>query len=101
MSSLERVIAVSASTPTVRWTGIAALITPEPWVQDALCAETDPEIFHPPKGGDTSSAKDVCRRCDVIEECLAYALRTEEKRGIWGGKSPQERRAILKKRAAA
>ncbi|MEV8023367.1 WhiB family transcriptional regulator [Microbacterium sp. NPDC080220] len=94
MSDLERVIAVPASTPTVKWTGIAALITPEPWVQDALCATTDPEIFHPPKGGSTAAAKAVCARCDVREQCLAYALRTNQTESIWGGKSARERRTM-------
>lgn len=72
----------------------------EPWMQEALCAETDPEAFFPEKGGSTRDAKVVCRSCDVVEECLAYALRTDERFGIWGGKSERERRKMKKGRAA-
>jgi hypothetical protein len=72
---------------------------PEPpeWVGGALCAQIDPEIFFPEKGGSTRDAKSVCKRCDVAEQCLAYALEREERFGIWGGKSERERRPLMKK----
>jgi WhiB family redox-sensing transcriptional regulator len=78
----------------VPWTGAAALIEPEPWVQDAACAEVDPEAFFPDKGGSTRNAKTVCKGCDVADECLAYALRNDERFGIWGGKSERDRRKL-------
>lgn len=31
------------------------------------------------------NAKEVCRTCSVIEQCLAHALRIPEPYGIWGG----------------
>jgi WhiB family redox-sensing transcriptional regulator len=70
---------------------------PEPWVQDALCAQTDPEAFFPDKGGSTHDAKAVCASCDVVAECLAYALRNDERFGIWGGLSERERRKLNQK----
>lgn len=93
-------IPVVGSNPTVRWTGAAALIQPEPWVQDAACAETDPEIFFPEKGGSTREAKRVCRGCSVTAECLAFALRRNERYGIFGGKSERERRREIDGRPA-
>ena len=75
-------------------------LIPEPWMQEALCAETDPEAFFPEKGGSTRDAKRVCRLCDVTEQCLAYALRTDQRFGIWGAKSERERRKMKKGRAA-
>lgn len=72
------------------------LLEPEPWTQDALCAQTDPEAFFPDRGGSTQAAKTICKRCDVTEECLAYALRNNERFGIWGGKSERERRKMGK-----
>jgi WhiB family redox-sensing transcriptional regulator len=73
----------------------------EPWMLDALCAQTDPEIFFPEKGGSSRAAKSVCARCDVREQCLRYALEHDEKLGIYGGLAPRERRALMKARAAA
>ena len=70
------------------------------WKEAGLCNQTDPEIFFPEKGGSTREAKRICRNCTVKEICLEHALETEERFGIWGGKSERERRAIKKKRAA-
>ena len=69
------------------------------WQDDALCAQTDPEIFYPEKGGSTREPKRVCRACPVRAECLDYALAHDERFGIWGGFSERERRRL--KRAAA
>lgn len=67
-----------------------------PWMADGLCSQTDPEAFYPEKGGSTREAKAVCRRCPVIDECLAYALEHVERHGIWGGLSERERRRLKK-----
>lgn len=67
-----------------------------PWMNDALCAQTDPELFFPQKGGSTRGAKKVCGECDVREQCLGYALASDERFGIWGGKSERERRKLKK-----
>lgn len=37
-------------------------------------------------------AKQVCHTCPVRTECLAFGL--EERHGIWGGRTPDERRRI-------
>lgn len=70
-------------------------IVPEPWMDDALCTQVDPEIFFPGKEEGHENAKRVCDACSVAEQCLQYALRNDEKHGIWGGVS-----AALARRAA-
>ncbi|WP_248240676.1 WhiB family transcriptional regulator [Microbacterium kunmingense] len=75
-------------------------VSPEPWTQDALCSQVDPEPFFPEKGGSTKEAKSICADCEVVAECLEYALRNDERFGIWGGKSERERRALKRKGAA-
>ena len=65
-----------------------------PWVALALCAQTDPEVFFPEKGGTTQPAKNVCRACEVRSECLDQALRNDERFGVWGGLSERERRDL-------
>lgn len=61
--------------------------------QTAVCSQTDPEIFFPEKGGSTKQAKKICNlSCDLLDECLDWALKNNEKFGIWGGLSERERR---------
>lgn len=64
------------------------------WRDDALCAETDPGLFFPEKGGSTREAKSVCRRCDVRSKCLEYALTHNERFGVWGGLSEGQRKRL-------
>ena len=66
------------------------------WQDFALCAEIDPELWFPEKGGSTAPAKSVCRACEVRAECLEYALEHEDisAHGIWGGVSERDRRRL-------
>ena len=68
------------------------------WMDSALCAEVDPELFHPAKGESTVPAKSVCAVCDVRTECLDYALDHPELRGIWGGQTEAQRKTIRQRR---
>ena len=73
------------------------------WRQAALCRDTSPELFFPV--GNTgnaldaiSLAKTVCRRCSSQQECLEYALSSNQDSGVWGGRSEEERRQIRRQR---
>lgn len=87
------------------------LITPPEWTEQAVCASTDPVVFFPDKGGSARRATSICRTCPVVAPCLEYALEYEAGRhdgadwmasfGIYGGKTAQQRRAILRERAAS
>lgn len=46
-------------------------------------------------------AKDICRRCPVINECLLHALENGERDGIWGGKNEDERKEMTKNKKKA
>jgi WhiB family transcriptional regulator, redox-sensing transcriptional regulator len=70
---------------------------PLAWQADALCAQTDPEAFFPEKGGSTRDAKRICAQCNVKSECLEYALKNDERFGIWGGLSERERRRLRRR----
>ncbi|QXO13978.1 WhiB family transcription factor [Mycobacterium phage Illumine] len=68
---------------------------PEAWRADAVCAQTDPEIFFPEQGGSTREARRICGGCRVSDECLAWALgQRVNPIGIWGGTTERERRRI-------
>ncbi|MFF9898470.1 WhiB family transcriptional regulator [Streptomyces longispororuber] len=64
---------------------------PGTWIEEALCAQTDPEAFHPRVGESSAAAKRVCAVCPVRAACLAYALGQPELAGVWGGLTPLER----------
>lgn len=69
------------------------------WRDDALCAQVDVgDLFFPEKGGSTQAAKLVCQLCDVRQQCLDFALDTDERHGIWGGLSDRERRVLRRRR---
>jgi WhiB family redox-sensing transcriptional regulator len=67
------------------------------WTEHAICTQTDPEIFFPPKGNPGKQAKAICAHCPVRAECLAYAITADEKFGIWGGLNRTERQRISAK----
>ena len=75
------------------------------WRKNALCRDTDPELFFPV--GSTgqalqqiSAAKEVRCECTVKTECLEFAIETNQDCGIWGGTSEDERRNIRRQMAA-
>lgn len=80
--------------------GILSLKQPD-WYADALCPQTDPEIFYPEVGENPRHAKNVCSRCPVQSKCLEMALNQDELYGIWGGLSREERENIRRLRNQA
>ncbi|MFI6677333.1 WhiB family transcriptional regulator [Kribbella sp. NPDC050470] len=73
------------------------------WLFRAACRSEDPELFFPigttgPAVQQVEAAKTVCRRCEVIDSCLEWALRTGQDAGVWGGLSELERRDLKRRR---
>jgi WhiB family redox-sensing transcriptional regulator len=80
----------------------------QPWIGATVsaCLDEDPELFFPigntgPAILQIEEAKQVCRRCDVREQCLAWALEAGQDHGVWGGLSEDERRALKRRNARA
>lgn len=72
------------------------------WRHQALCRHTDPEIFFPigttgPAVNQIETAKVVCRRCPVVQDCLSWALGTGQDSGVWGGTDEDERRLLARR----
>lgn len=68
----------------------------EDWRGLAACRGTDTDSFYPGKGESGSAAKRICGRCQVISECLEYAMEMADDNGIWGGVGEGERRRMLR-----
>lgn len=81
---------------------------PMPWASQAACRGMDPNLFQPDIGQPATEAKEVCNGrkatkrtpglppCPVRTECLNMAVAMNE-RGVWGGTTERERRAIRNK----
>ncbi|MDR6978913.1 WhiB family redox-sensing transcriptional regulator [Streptomyces sp. 3330] len=72
------------------------------WREHAECRHEDPDLFFPigtsgPALLQTEQAKGVCRRCPVREQCLEWAMETDQTLGVWGGTSENERRALKRR----
>jgi WhiB family redox-sensing transcriptional regulator len=65
---------------------------------DDLSIEESDRIFFPGKGGNAKAARLICSGCTVKDDCLAFALERpqEASDGIWGGTTPEERKALRK-----
>jgi WhiB family transcriptional regulator, redox-sensing transcriptional regulator len=73
------------------------------WMSRGACQNEDPELFFPVTTygaalRQVNAAKAVCRACAVRAACLSFGLQTSQD-GIWGGTTPEERRALRRHKA--
>jgi len=67
------------------------------WMENARCAQVDPEIFHPDGKAPSREAKTICARCPVQRQCADFAQALEgevtysHRFGLWGGQLPKHR----------
>ncbi len=61
--------------------------------RDIVSADYDPFFAGTDHG--TRQAVAICATCPVTGDCLAYAVRTGQPYGVWGGKSQQEVRRLI------
>ncbi len=70
--------------------------TDQPWRDSAACRDDTEGLFFPDDSdlGSINAAKAICAGCPVADECLAYAIDTNQSEGIWAGTTAKERRRI-------
>ncbi len=75
------------------------------WQMQGACRGMDSGYFFhpenergPARAQREAKAKQVCRRCPVIEQCRRHALAAHEPYGVWGGLSEAERDEIIRGR---
>jgi WhiB family redox-sensing transcriptional regulator len=69
------------------------------WLDRAACRDVDPDLFsfindEKPSDVELAAAKEVCSGCGVSLACLRTAIDTREPHGVWGGRSPEQRREL-------
>ncbi len=75
--------------------GTSPTAKPRPdWRQQAACRDLATALFFPVGNSDITRAdearaKAVCQDCAVSEDCLAFALVTDQSYGVWGGLEPR------------
>jgi WhiB family redox-sensing transcriptional regulator len=70
----------------------------EAWRDEALCRQVDPELFFPDTGGSVREAKRVCAGCPVRKQCLDWAIAHDQRYGVWGGLTVNERTRLRRQR---
>ncbi|GCD38015.1 transcriptional regulator WhiB [Streptomyces chrestomyceticus JCM 4735] len=67
------------------------------WMDEALCAQTDPDLFHPEDNNRYATARKLCATCPVRTQCEEHAARVEgdvsreRRHGLWAGHTPYAR----------
>lgn len=68
------------------------------WMENARCAQTDPDLWHPDGVGvGYSDARKICTRCPVQQQCVDFAQAAEgeiapnRRHGMWGAQLPNAR----------
>jgi len=61
------------------------------WHRLALCAGTNPNVFHPKRGDNSRPVQEVCRACAFRAVCIGQAadLSGFGTHGVWGGLTHQ------------
>lgn len=69
------------------------------WMGDALCAQTDPALFHPTSGATLATAQRICAACPVRPQCEAHTERLDagsdiqDQHGVWAARTRRQRHA--------
>jgi hypothetical protein len=58
------------------------------------CQDEDPDLWFSEVYADILQAKRLCLACPFMNACLSYALAADERWGVWGAKSAEERRQM-------
>lgn len=64
------------------------------WREAAACFDRSDVDFFADNRNATSRAIETCTGCPVSDECLTWALETNQRDGVWGGYTPTQRHRI-------
>lgn len=61
----------------------------------AACTPADEHIMFSELASKVARAKAICASCPVASQCLAFAIDDNIEFGIFGGMTPNERKALV------
>lgn len=73
------------------------VLTRPGWQTYAACRGVGADVFFPERGGTLAAARELCSRCPVRPQCLAFALEVDAD-GYWAGTSERDRRRLARAR---
>jgi WhiB family redox-sensing transcriptional regulator len=78
--------------------GMTAFEEERSWREAAACRVTAVSFFPGPDDLEgIAAAKEICSICPVADECLSFAIETNQTEGIWGGHTPRERTKLRRR----
>jgi WhiB family redox-sensing transcriptional regulator len=82
----------------MRTRGLVPLLDAWQWQADAACRGMASTVFFSPTGerGPARRHREqralrICRSCPVLDQCAAFAQRTHQRFGVWGGMTERQR----------
>lgn len=60
-------------------------MTTHDWQTDAVCAQTDPDLFFSPEPREIEAAMNLCGTCPVIKQCADLRKQENHRYGVWAG----------------
>jgi len=61
----------------------------------AACTPDDFDLFFGEYASRIAAAKAICATCPVASKCLEFAIKDNIEFGIYGGMTPDERKALV------
>jgi WhiB family redox-sensing transcriptional regulator len=74
------------------------------WRSSAACSGLPHSVFFPAADANEDAialAKEICDVCPVTDACLEFALETNQRSGVWGGTSEEDRKTLRRRWLAA
>jgi hypothetical protein len=64
------------------------------WRDEAVCLGSMVDLWFAEDAHHVAKAVEACEQCPVQVQCLKFAIDTNQRFGVWGGKTAQERDAL-------
>lgn len=67
------------------------------WMADSACTDYHPDLWYSDNHNGMARAKEICGECPALRACLKWAIETDERWGIFGGRTYKERQNLKRR----
>lgn len=67
------------------------------WMADSACLDHQPDLWYSDTNNGLDAAKEICRSCPALAACLLWAIETDERWGVFGGHTYNERKNLKRR----